>query len=110
MNTIIIRPLVTEVSMKDANLGKFTFEVALFADKTQIKREVEKLFNVNVITVATSTLTRSKTRNTKFGRRVSKNKIKKARVELKKGQTIAAFETQEEGKKKRKEKKDVKKT
>lgn len=104
MHTIIIKPLITEVSMKDANSGKFTFEVAVTADKTQIRKEVEKMFGVNVVKVATSTLTRSKVRNTKFGRKTSKSKTKKARVELKKGQTIPAFETQEEGKKKGKKK------
>lgn len=106
MHTIIIRPLITEVSMRDASFGKFTFEVALEANKPQIKREVEKTYGVNVVKVATSTLTRSKVRNTKVGRKISKKKIKKARIELKKGQTISAFETQEEGKKKKKDKKD----
>ena len=105
MQIIIVKPIITETSMKDANSGKFTFEVSSKADKTQIKREVEKMFPVNVIGVSTSTLTRLKVINTKFGRKSSKNKVKKARVELRKGQTIPAFETQDEGKKGKKDKK-----
>jgi large subunit ribosomal protein L23 len=101
MKNILIRPIITETSMKDANSGKFTFEVLENANKNQIRQEVEKMFSVNVVGIATSTLTRSKVKNTKFGRKTSRKKIKKARIELKKGQMIPAFEAQEEGKKKK---------
>ncbi|MBP6913721.1 MAG: 50S ribosomal protein L23 [Candidatus Levybacteria bacterium] len=92
MKTIIIKPLITETSMKDAATNKFTFSVFKDATKTEIKKAVEKTFNVHVVGVTTVNLTRRKTIFTKFGRKKSVENIKKARVELEKGQTIPAFE------------------
>lgn len=78
--------------MKDAATNKFTFSVFKDATKTEIKKAVEKTFNVHVVGVTTVNLTRRKTIFTKFGRKKSVENIKKARVELEKGQTIPAFE------------------
>ena len=41
---IIIRPIVTEKSMADGALKKYTFEVAKDANKFQIKEAIEKVF------------------------------------------------------------------
>ena len=41
---IVIRPIITERSMKGIAAGKYTFEVAKDANKIEIAEAVEKLF------------------------------------------------------------------
>ena len=50
---IIKRPVITEKSSADAALGKYTFEVAVGATKTQVRQAVEQLFDVKVKSVNT---------------------------------------------------------
>ena len=50
---IIIRPVITEQSMADVADKKYVFQVALDANKTQIKAAVEEIFNVKVAKVNT---------------------------------------------------------
>ncbi|MFA5554077.1 MAG: 50S ribosomal protein L23 [Phycisphaerae bacterium] len=52
---IIIRPLVTEQGMHFANVkGAYSFEVNKGANKIQIKKAVENLYNVKVRKVTTA--------------------------------------------------------
>lgn len=93
MKTIIIKPIITEKSMKDAPLGKFTFAVAKDASKYTVKHEVEQRFGVKVVSIATVTM-KGKTHRT--GRRmveVPKSSWKKAVVKLRAGDKIALFDT-----------------
>lgn len=50
---IIIRPIITEKSNEDMQLGKYTFEVAKNANKISIANAIEKLFEVKVLSVNT---------------------------------------------------------
>ena len=50
---IIKKPIVTEQSMADMAENKYTFEVSKKANKTEIKKAVEKIFGVNVEKVNT---------------------------------------------------------
>ena len=50
---IILNPVITEKSMDDLQAGKYTFKVATDANKTEIKKAVEQLFNVKVAKVNT---------------------------------------------------------
>jgi len=51
---IIFRPLVTEKGMHKANrCNAYAFEVNRFADKDEIRRAVESLFEVKVVKVNT---------------------------------------------------------
>ena len=50
---IILRPVITEVSMEGIELKKYTFEVAKDANKIEIKKAVEELFSVEVAKVNT---------------------------------------------------------
>lgn len=51
---IIRRPLITERNMHRAEIrNQYTFEVAPGANKVQIRKAVEKLFNVRVASVNT---------------------------------------------------------
>ncbi|NLP30557.1 MAG: 50S ribosomal protein L23 [Clostridiales bacterium] len=45
---IILKPVITERSMDDAAMKKYTFKVAPDANKTQIKDAVEEIFGVDV--------------------------------------------------------------
>jgi len=87
----IIKPLVTE---KMTNItekqNKFGFIVRPEANKIEIKKEVEALYNVNVIDVNTSVYGgKNKSRYTKAGLIKGRtNAFKKAVVTLKEGESI----------------------
>ena len=53
MHDIIRRPIVSEASMENMQDRKYTFEVALEANKIEIKQAVEKIFGVEVERVTT---------------------------------------------------------
>ena len=50
---IILKPVVTEASMEDLRADKYTFKVALSANKIEIKKAVEEIFKVEVAKVTT---------------------------------------------------------
>ena len=50
---IIVRPIITENSMEGIADRKYTFRVANFANKIEIKKAVEQLFGVKVEKVNT---------------------------------------------------------
>ena len=50
---IIIKPVITEQSMADVADKKYVFQVAINADKTEIKAAVEEIFGVKVAKVNT---------------------------------------------------------
>ena len=88
---VIVRPIVTEKStdLLDRN-GKYSFVVARDANKVEIARAVEKLFNVHVREVRTMQY-RGKERRVgrTIGRRAS---WKKAVVTLREGESIEIFQ------------------
>lgn len=87
---VILRPVVTEKSMENMAEGKYTFEVDPRANKFQIKRAVEEIFDVKVERVNTVNV-RGKLR--RMGRTQGRTSDrKKAIVTLKAGQKIQAFE------------------
>jgi len=50
---IIIRPVLTEKSYDSMGEKKYTFEVSISANKIEIKKAVEAIFNVDVASVNT---------------------------------------------------------
>jgi len=50
---IIIRPVITEQSMESVADKKYVFQVAIGANKTEIKAAVEEIFDVKVAKVNT---------------------------------------------------------
>jgi len=48
---VILKPVISERSMDDAKVKKYTFKVATDANKTEIKSAVEAVFGVEVIRV-----------------------------------------------------------
>ena len=51
---IILRPVITEQSMESVADKKYVFEVAMAANKTEIKAAVETIFGVKVAKVNTA--------------------------------------------------------
>ena len=45
---IIIKPVISERSMDDAQMRKYTFKVALYANKTQVKHALEEIFDLEI--------------------------------------------------------------
>lgn len=45
---VIIKPVVSEMSMDESQKKKYTFKVAVGANKTQVKLAVEEIFDVEV--------------------------------------------------------------
>ena len=82
----VISPVVTEKATTLSEKNKVTFKVNIYATKKIIKKNIEKIFKVNVIKVNTIKL-KPKTRM-KNGRKVKLSGYKKAIVTLKKGQSI----------------------
>ena len=62
---IIVRPVVTEKSNDELQLGKYTFEVNKKATKVQIAKAVEKLFEVKVLNVNTM-IVKGKTKRVRY--------------------------------------------
>ena len=50
---IILRPIITEESMLGTAMKKYTFEIAKDANKIEVKKAVEELFDVKVAKVNT---------------------------------------------------------
>lgn len=89
---LIIKPLVTEKSMNTVGNNKYTFIVARFAKKKEIKKAIEKFFKVNVIAISTILI---KGKSHRVGARRIEKKLtpfKKAVIQIKKGEKIGLFE------------------
>ncbi|HAB00431.1 MAG TPA: 50S ribosomal protein L23 [Ruminococcaceae bacterium] len=50
---IVLKPVITEASMENMQLKKYTFKVAKSANKIEIAKAVEELFGVKVDSVNT---------------------------------------------------------
>jgi len=88
---IILKPIVTEkMTQMGDKLGKYGFIVSRSANKVQIKKAVESMYDVTVESVNTiRTAGKSKMRYTKAGILRGKTaSYKKAIITLAKGQTI----------------------
>ena len=82
----IISPLVTEKSTNLSDQNKIIFKVNTGANKKNLKKNIEKIFKVNVIKV---NIINKKTRiKVTRGKKVRVKGFKKAIITLKKGQYI----------------------
>lgn len=88
---VLVRPVVTEKSTIGSEVGQYTFEVDMRANKLQIKDAVETAFSVTVEDVNVMVMPAKVTRR---GKReiMRQNKWKKAIVTLKPGDRIQLFE------------------
>lgn len=89
---ILIAPLITEktTALKNSN-NSYTFKVSINANKIEIQKAIEHIFNVSVTDVNTI---RQRGKVKRMGRFSGKKADwKKAIVKLKPGDTIADFES-----------------
>jgi len=90
---VIIRPIDTEKTRYQASeLGQYTFEVDRRANKIEVKRAVEAIYEVDVVAVNTMVIPAKVTR--RYGRRrvVRHSPWKKAVVTVAEGQRLEGFE------------------
>ncbi|GAW35312.1 large subunit ribosomal protein L23 [Roseovarius sp. MBR-154] len=83
---VIRKPVITEKATMASENGAVVFEVAIDANKPQIKEAVEALFGVKVKAVNT-TITKGKQKRFR-GQMGRRNDVKKAYVTLVEGNTI----------------------
>jgi large subunit ribosomal protein L23 len=94
---IVIKPVITEKSLRLANLDNtYTFVVQRTANKDQISEAVSKLFTVEVKGIRTITNQKGTKKTGKKRQSVTTGKVKKALVTLKDGHSIDLFDTSEQ--------------
>jgi len=82
----ILSPLLTEKSTNMSEQNKIVFKVPTGANKTNLKKNIEKIFKVNVTKINIINK-QNRTKITK-GKKVKVSGFKKAIITLKKGQSI----------------------
>jgi large subunit ribosomal protein L23 len=87
---VLVEPWITEASTRAADLNKYVFKVATKSSKNDVKKAVEGIYNVSVVSVNTvNVLGKRKTRGGNEGWRTG---YKKAIITLKEGNSIEFFE------------------
>ena len=82
----IFSPVITEKSTNLSNQGKIIFKVPKGANKKNLKKNIEKIFKVNVTKI--NIINKQNRKKITRGRKVNIQGYKKAIVTLKKGQSI----------------------
>ena len=82
----IISPMVTEKSTNLSEQNKIVFKVPMSANKTNLKKNIEKIFKVNVVKV--NIINKQIRNKLTRGRKTKVSGFKKAIITLKKGQSI----------------------
>lgn len=100
LRDVIIAPVITEKSMKDAGQGRYTFKVANQANKPLIKAAIEQKFKVKVLKTFVSLVKGKTVRRGIRREEFVKTAWKKATVQLAKDQKIALFDVGGQGEKK----------
>ncbi len=92
--SVIVRPIISEkanIAMEELN--QYSFYVQPKANKVQIKKELEEMYNITIENISTSIMRpKLKTKYTKTGIQTAQsNKLKKAVVKLKEGDSIDIY-------------------
>jgi len=82
----ILFPLVTEKSTNLSELNKIVFKVPSSANKENLKKNIEKIFKVNVTKI--NIINKQNRTKVTRGKKVKISGFKKAIITLKKGQSI----------------------
>ena len=82
----ILSPVVTEKSTNLSELNKITFKVPDGANKKNLKKNIEKIFKVNVTKI--NIINKQNRTKVTRGKKVKVPGFKKAIITLKKGQSI----------------------
>ena len=95
MNTVIKKPLITEkATLASETRNRFTFAVDRKANKIEIKKAVENMYGVNIVSVHTMTYGGGKSSMKQTNRGIvvqPNNPWKKAVVTVADGETIDLF-------------------
>jgi large subunit ribosomal protein L23 len=89
--SVIIRPVVSEKSYAQYDEQVYTFVVARDANKIEIKRAVEEIFNVKVVNVNTLNRSGKRKQNRRTGTWGTRAGQKRAIVSLAPGDQIEIF-------------------
>lgn len=90
---MLLKPHISEKAIALAETGVYVFDVPTSTNKIEVAKAVESSFKVNVVDVKTLII-----KGKPVSRRISKapgitrSKVKKAMVRIKKGQSIKLFE------------------
>ena len=82
----ILSPMVTEKSTNLSEQNKIVFKVPTGANKVNLKKNIEKIFKVNVTKI--NIINRQNRTKLTRGKKVKVSGFKKAIITLKKGQSI----------------------
>ena len=82
----ILSPFVTEKSTNLSDQNKIVFKVPSSANKNNLKKNIEKIFKVNVTKI--NIINKQNRKKLTRGRKVKVSGYKKAIITLKKGQSI----------------------
>ena len=82
----ILSPVVTEKSTNLSEQNKIVFKVPLGANKSNLKKNIEKIFKVNVVKI--NIINKQNRSKMVRGKKVKISGLKKAIITLKKGQSI----------------------
>jgi large subunit ribosomal protein L23 len=82
----ILSPFVTEKSTNLSDQNKIVFKVPSRANKENLKKNIEKIFKVNVVKI--NIINKQNRKKLTRGRKVKVPGFKKAIITLKKGQNI----------------------
>ena len=82
----IFSPIITEKSTNLSEQGKIVFKVPNGANKKNLKKNIEKIFKVNVTKI--NIINKQNRKKLTRGRKINVQGYKKAIITLKKGQSI----------------------
>lgn len=86
LSWVILSPRITEKAAMISTNNVFTFDVAVAANKIQIKKAITEKYGVTPVSV--NVVNQKPRKEIKRGRKAHKKGTKKAMVTLKKGDTI----------------------
>jgi large subunit ribosomal protein L23 len=89
---VIIKPIISEASIKEIESNKYVFQVKRGANKKDIAKAVKDRFNVDVFSVKTRLIKGRSRRMLRSRSRAKLGSIKKASVQIGKDQKIDIFE------------------
>ena len=82
----ILSPVVTEKSTNLSEQNKIVFKVPMGANKSNLKKNIEKIFKVNVVKI--NIINKQNRSKMVRGKKIKISGLKKAIITLKKGQSI----------------------
>jgi large subunit ribosomal protein L23 len=92
---VILKPVITEKALAEADNGEYTFEVDTHSTKGEIAKAIKKIFEVDVVSVKTRVTKNRSRRVLRSRQRTTLGPIKKATVKIGKDQKIDIFEVKE---------------